>query len=518
MALHDEYLSLLDGHWAITLAAFFLLYTLYSGIRNYFFLSGFEGPFLARFSNIWFLWDTNTDLTKPATRHLHEKYGSVVRIGPKSLSFSTPEAARDIYYGVGRDWVKSDQYHVLATISRGLVDDVLISSTNKTWHDNLRRVMNPSFSMAWIGRYEPIMDAKIDILLEQLQTRFVDNPKADICNVYPWFTYFATDVISAIIYGQAYDDLVHGKDGHNILGGLADDMLYAQRIMPMPILDKFLRKNPVLTWLDKAGLRSSKASHGAAVAQDLQSARMREHAYKTDESSDSNVQQPILMDYFINAKNEHPDIVNDMEILKFGLNVVFAGGDTTGITLTAFFYYVLKSPAIHQKLLSEIDALSQTKNGRLSYHEAQKLPYMDACIRETFRVHPALRMTSNRVVAPRGATINGHFVPGGTVVGVNPWVVHANTDFFGDDALIFRPERWLDDGKKARRMYQALLHFGAGNFNCIGKNIAYQEIYKLVPAMLVKFDMQLAELEKDWKIGPSALAKPEKLEVRLRLR
>lgn len=32
-----------------------------------------------------------------------------------------------------------------------------------------------------------------------------------------------------------------------------------------------------------------------------------------------------------------------------------------------------------------------------------------------------------------------------TVVGVNPWVVHQNTEVFGDDADAFRPDRWLKD-------------------------------------------------------------------------
>lgn len=32
-----------------------------------------------------------------------------------------------------------------------------------------------------------------------------------------------------------------------------------------------------------------------------------------------------------------------------------------------------------------------------------------------------------------------------TIVGVNPWVEHRNRAVFGDDADLFRPERWLEE-------------------------------------------------------------------------
>ena len=35
-------------------------------------------------------------------------------------------------------------------------------------------------------------------------------------------------------------------------------------------------------------------------------------------------------------------------------------------------------------------------------------------------------------------------MPGGTTVGVNAWVIHRNTEIFGKDIDVFRPERWLE--------------------------------------------------------------------------
>jgi cytochrome P450 len=124
----------------------------------------------------------------------------------------------------------------------------------------------------------------------------------------------------------------------------------------------------------------------------------------------------------------------------------------------------------------------------VSFSQAQKLPYLDACIKEAFRMHPAAQWHHLRVVPPQGATICGHFVPGGTEVGCNAWVLHRNKATFGSDVDLYRPERWLvDDKAKVRQMDNAMFQFGAGHHTCIGKNISLLEIYKLVPSLLKTF-------------------------------
>ncbi|MCJ1225072.1 hypothetical protein MMC12_001721 [Toensbergia leucococca] len=50
-----------------------------------------------------------------------------------------------------------------------------------------------------------------------------------------------------------------------------------------------------------------------------------------------------------------------------------------------------------------------------------------------------------RVIPPEGIEIDGRYIPKGTIIGANPWVVHRNTEVFGQDCEKFRPERWLTD-------------------------------------------------------------------------
>jgi cytochrome P450 len=61
------------------------------------------------------------------------------------------------------------------------------------------------------------------------------------------------------------------------------------------------------------------------------------------------------------------------------------------------------------------------------------------------RVHPAFSFPLERLVPPGPPVkIGGYDLPAGTVVGMNAWVVHRNPRVFGEDAMSFRPERWID--------------------------------------------------------------------------
>jgi cytochrome P450 len=86
--------------------------------------------------------------------------------------------------------------------------------------------------------------------------------------------------------------------------------------------------------------------------------------------------------------------------------------------------------------------------------------------------------------------ILGDFIPGGTIVGCNPWALHRRTEVFGADVDAFRPERWIEaPPHKLKEMKATMFQFGAGARTCIGKNVSLLEVYKLVPSFLRRFEV-----------------------------
>lgn len=263
----------------------------------------------------------------------------------------------------------------------------------------------------------------------------------------------------------------------------------------MPWLDKLLWKNPVLNMLSDWGL----LDNSFAVAT-FARVRMQERINSANVEKVPEATRGDLLTMFMNAQKMRPEFMTDKRVLTMAVSMAFAGSETTAISLASVFYFTLKNPRCMKQLCDEIEEGVRTgqiedrkPSGLVSWAESQRLPYLDACIKEAFRMHPAAGLPLERVVPPQGMEICGHRVPSGTIVGCNAWVIHRREEIFGPDVDIYRPERWLEaDGEQLKRMNANMFQFGAGSRTCIGKNISLMEIYKLVPSFLRRFDVSLS--------------------------
>lgn len=124
--------------------------------------------------------------------------------------------------------------------------------------------------------------------------------------------------------------------------------------------------------------------------------------------------------------------------------------------MNAFFWYVLLDQRVRATMYAEITAAVEDgripPHGNVSWAEAQTLPYFQACLKEAMRIRPAVGVNITRYVPPEGVELEGQFFKGGTRLAVNGWVLHRDRATFGEDADVYRPERWLKDPEEARRM------------------------------------------------------------------
>lgn len=124
--------------------------------------------------------------------------------------------------------------------------------------------------------------------------------------------------------------------------------------------------------------------------------------------------------------------------------------------MQSFFWQVLSDSRVYARIQEEMKkAVAEgtiPPTGNISWNESQNLPYFQACLKEGMRVRPAVGLNIARLVPPEGAEIDGQSFPGGVTVAVNGWVLHRDKATFGEDADVYRPERWLGDAEEARRM------------------------------------------------------------------
>lgn len=376
------------------------------------------------------------------------------------------------------------------------------STRSEAYHARLRRAVNHAFALSTLLDFEPLVDSCTSYWLKRTEEIYVKGQK--LCPLSTWIQYFAFDVIGELTWSKRLGFIEEDKDVGNIIATVDSFQDYGTIVGQNPWWDSLLIKNPIKRFLESRDLWP--ASPNAAIIK-FALARQQEAAAAppSDPSTHGAGKKGVnFLQRFLQSQEKNQEFLTDNRITAMCASLIIAGSDSTAISLSGVFYYLLKNPYVYKKLMVEIDtanaegalASSEGSTGAgdvVPFPAANKLKYLDAVITESFRMHPAAGVLLERVTPPQGATIDGSFVPGGVVVGCNAWVLHQNKEIFGQDADIFRPERWLEtegaDAVRIAKMKSSMFQFGAGSRTCIGKNISLMETYKMVPSFLRKFEV-----------------------------
>ncbi|KAF9563333.1 cytochrome P450 monooxygenase pc-1 [Agrocybe pediades] len=184
----------------------------------------------------------------------------------------------------------------------------------------------------------------------------------------------------------------------------------------------------------------------------------------------------------------------DKEVLKDELlNLLVAGRDTTGCTLTYAFYMLCEHPDIAARLRQEIlEHVGPTD--RPTYENLRDLKYLRAFINEVLRLYPPVPFDGrtarkSTVLHSKFPGSKPYYVPAGTRVLYSIMHIHRREDLWGPTALEFDPDRFLDE-----RLHKYLTPnpyiftpFNAGPRICLGQQFAYQESSFFLVRLLQQF-------------------------------
>ncbi|AEO69867.1 uncharacterized protein THITE_2120621 [Thermothielavioides terrestris NRRL 8126] len=408
--------------------------------------AGIPGPFWASLSRLWLTWHARKGDLHTVMMRLHEKHGKLVRIAPSEVSISDLNAIKTIY-GAGSKFRKSSWYSVW----QGRRDYDLFGEQDERVHAAQRRLVSRPYAMSSLKQLEPYVDNAVLVFLNKL-----GDMAGQVIDLGNWFQLFAFDVIGEITFSKPFGFMDAGTDDGSFKP--IQDALFS---------GAWVGQVPWLFWLSDflspvIGQRLAIAGRNTNWVAKV----VREVTARLQSGSDC----PDILGQLLKVHHEKPQQFSVSNLMSVAGSNVFAGSDTTAISTRAIVYNVLKNPECKQRLLDEIDDFR--RRGELSdpvtIAEAEKMPYLQAVMYEALRCHPAVGMTLPRVVPPEGLEVDGHYLPAGSIVGVNPWVVHRNKDVYGHDADTFRPERWLK--ADTADMHRFFFAFGSGARTCIGKS------------------------------------------------
>lgn len=165
----------------------------------------------------------------------------------------------------------------------------------------------------------------------------------------------------------------------------------------------------------------------------------------------------------------------------------FGGTETTSNSIQWAMAELLRHPESMKKLKTEIDQVVGSKT--VDEGDTSKLPYLQAVVKETMRLHPPLPLLLPRT-ARQDTEFMGYDIPKNTMVFLNAWAIHRDPDAW-ESPFSFKPERFLNSNIDHKGQHYELIPFGSGRRSCVGLLMG-ERMFSLTLARLIQsFDWEL---------------------------
>ncbi|KAK8115395.1 pisatin demethylase [Apiospora kogelbergensis] len=423
---------------------------------------------------------------------LTKKYGteSPIRIAPTMLLFPRPSALKDIYW----DPALNQKTELYGTGVLG--PPHLFSTRDGEVHRRLRKALGGThWSIGYLkNNWEHRIDDQVR-LFEEKMTQFAERNEVIVLS--DKVAEFAADIMTMVSFSEPWGFVQHSRDERRLLeswrGGLdffgvaARWRWFRQNVLANDRLSGFF----LPSGNDQSGM-------GYLYAQADRQVGLRE-ARMAAEGKSYYMERPDLLQHCLDARYDSGAPLTPVEKRAHVTLLIQAGADTTATALSSTLRYLLAQDGgrVLAEARAELEAADRA--GQLSdpvaYEEARRhLPYLGACIKEALRLQPPATNFFGRLTRS-SKTIDGALVPPATEVTSNAYVVQRDPVLYAPDPETYRPERWLQEGgggdAGAAEMEAAQFVFGVGPRVCLGREVAAMELWKLLPQVVRRFDMQL---------------------------
>ncbi|KIW32411.1 uncharacterized protein PV07_03960 [Cladophialophora immunda] len=377
---------------------------------------------------------------------LHRRYGPVVRLGPGEVSFATADAAKEIYMSGGSGYDKTPFYSLFTQFGTR----TLFSTLPRADHSYMKRYLADRYANTNIMKPDilnGISQHARDFLNKCLDQCYGSDGFADI---YVSLHCFALDGVTHQLfhpYGThanrnerdlrlmqelSYHDSLKSNVAIYYMPWLSGVVHYISPPKPAPLSNEYVLKTSALPSPSPFSLLSKLQAQAKATS---------------------------MAPYAVPAEcKDH----------------LAAGVDTTGDAL-CFLMHHLSLPTPASQRVQGLLHKELAENAAVPFDQ---LPYLDAVVKEALRCFPPIPMSMPRCVPRGGSTIEGHFIPQGTIVSCQAYTLHKDPDVF-PNPLEFLPERWLDKAGEAERN-RLFFAFSSGGRGCLGRHLAIAEMKLLL--------------------------------------
>ncbi|RPD61381.1 cytochrome P450 [Lentinus tigrinus ALCF2SS1-6] len=480
---------------------------------------------------------------------LFDKYGGVVKVygmlGTQQLMVSDPKA---LYHILVKE---PDIYHEtdMFVMSNKLVLGEGVIATLDEQHRKHRKMLNPAFSLANMRKLLPTIQPIVDSLAELISAVLPSDGSTQEIDIISWMARGTLEYVARAVLGITLDTLDTTKtnahaDAIRAVNHTALKIYYLRPFVPF-VMRNFSRywRNKLVDWLPIPPLRELREI--SYLLDKSARSIIRQKKLEIDGHDDFDGVRKDLMTVMLRANMSTSDSerLTDDELAGQINTLLLGGQETTTTALARILYMLAREPDAQGRLRSEIRNAKQRFSGDgdpwqhigLPYDVLVDLPYLDAIVRETFRMYPPTNMLNRTctrdavlplqfpVRSATGEEMIAIHVPAGTNIIISVLGSNHEKRVWGEDASEWRPDRWLNtngermgygkgvdlafeqdsaaqdveglpgcrNGVRYPGVYGSMMTFLGGGRACIGFKFAEMEIKQVISTLLCRMHFSL---------------------------
>ncbi|KAF2757737.1 cytochrome P450 [Pseudovirgaria hyperparasitica] len=433
---------------------------------------------------------------------VHRRYGDYVRIAPNHISVRSASSI-PLIHGTGKTTVCHKSAAYLNPVNFGSVNATRDPNEHAIYRKKWDKALDPKAASSYLPAIHQVVLALVSRLRYYQGRPIVANHE---------YALFAFDTMGRIGFGlpNGFNSMPSGRLPRAIADVVATTRIGVYMVnaidisaasfivshhgqMFIPWLHMITGILPTFGIIYKPDVKFREFI-GAAIQEKstTELPEKRQHQAHKDVISH-------LMDSSDGVKLSHS------QLLSNGFIIGLAGSDTTISTITHMTYRFARHPNIARTLHQEISSALSHRGTPADWPAISKLPYLDAFINETLRLHPPNPSPLPRVTPPEGLYLDdGVYIPGGVNVSTPEWSLHHDSRYFSEPE-VFMPERWIahDVARTSGASFtprpecifdrRAFIPFLRGPYRCAGIYVAYMELKMWTAAVLMEFDIVFPE-------------------------
>ncbi|KAF9768169.1 Cytochrome P450 monooxygenase fgm1 [Fusarium sp. DS 682] len=450
-----------------------VIFSLYRVIKN----RHIPGPWPCRISHHYV---TLFDLFRQRPQTVakwHRQYGPFVQIAPGQVSVSDVTAMRDLYGTSARN-PKSDYFDNFLYHN----ERAIFAEKEYLGHRHKRGLVSSFFQATSVYKpdvQQPLRDRVLAAMMRIQEEISVSGDR--IVDVFPIINHYAWDNTTALVFGPRHcSHAIQGDEyDRDLLERIKNNEMWGAVKYNLPLIFNAMKMAMAVY---------TKSTKYFSAERDLDTWAM-ERLYQT--TSDPKVSQDdrsIVQTIQHLRRNDRS--LSGAYLESEVIDNLYAGQATVTVALTYAVYHLSRNPHWQSMVQKELDDLPRDPDGLPNWTLLNKMPILEACIRESYRLNPVASGRAERVLA-KDSSYGEIFIPQNTIVSASTIALHLDPQVWLNP-LEFNPRRWLDaTPDEILRLERSFVPFGYGARLCLGKAFANLQIKMFVADIYSMFNTWL---------------------------